>query len=365
MAAKLPDIMALINAGIDPATGKPIRMGSNTSKLKDEIRKLIRIQDEQEAINRFVWYNLPSGLTGQLLERILYYRGQGCLFYWADMDEFFFLPYALDGTIDVYGRFTGVKPIPFNGTTDNGNVDKQLKSILDMQKRIPVYSIEEVMRDPKKYTVKDYCVLLRDYTQQQSENIIPRALLQESVIDAMSEAFPMARTNLIANCGIRGLRVSDEDSSEQVYRTNDKIKKAALSGEVNIPFVSGTEFQEVTGASPGRAQDFLLYMQSLDNFRRSCYGLKSGGVFEKKAHELQSEAMVNQSNTDLIYQDGLTIRQNFCDLVNLIFGLGIWCESSEVATGLDTNMDGKTMDEENVVDEVNVAENVGGEVNEY
>ena len=45
-----------------------------------------------------------------------------------------------------------------------------------------------------------------------------------------------------------------------------------------------------------------------------------------------------------VYQDGLTIRQNFCDIVNAIWGLGIWVETSESVVG-DVNMDGKNVDE--------------------
>ena len=54
-------------------------------------------------------------MDGQLLERILYYRGQGAFFYMESLEKFFFLPFALDGEIDVYGRYTGITPLPFNG----------------------------------------------------------------------------------------------------------------------------------------------------------------------------------------------------------------------------------------------------------
>ena len=162
----------------------------------------------------------------------------------------------------------------------------------------------------------------------------------------MSEAFPMARTNLITNCGVQGLRVPEEDQQKQVAVMNQVIKRSAVNGEPFAPIFGPTDFQQLTGGGTSKVQDFLMYMQSLDNFRRSCYGLKSGGVFEKKAHELQAEAMVNQSNTDLIYNDSLKRRQDFCDLVNLVFGLNVWCEPSETAMGLDMNMNGNTVDQE-------------------
>ena len=45
-----------------------------------------------------------------------------------------------------------------------------------------------------------------------------------------------------------------------------------------------------------------------------------------------------------VYQDGLTIRQNFCDIVNSVWGLGIWCEPAQSAIG-DLDMDGTAVDE--------------------
>lgn len=340
---KLPDYQTMLMMGIDPRTGDPTRMYSE-GKIKEEVRKNIRIMDEQEAVNRFKWFNLPSGIDGQLLERILYYRGQAILFYDDTLEKFFFLPYALSGTIDPYGRFLQVKALPFlGGTTEEKN--GKLKAWTDLIIRKPVYSLEEVFDNPEEYDIKKYCVILKDYTPQEGENIIPRKELQERLIDLMSEAFPMARTNLIANCGVQGLRVPEEDQKKQVEVMNQMIKRSAVNGEPYAPIFGPTDFQQLTGGGTSKVQDFLMYMQSLDNFRRSCYGLKSGGVFEKKAHELQAEAMVNQSNTDLIYNDSLKRRQDFCDMINLIFGLQVWCEPSETAMGIDMNMNGNTVDE--------------------
>lgn len=354
----LPDYKTELMMGFDPKTKLPTRMATE-GQLKEDIRKNIRIMDEQEAINRFKWYNLPDGIDSQLLERIIYYRGQAIFFYDDTLEKFFFLPYALSGTIDPYGRFLQVKALPFlGGTTEEKN--GKLKAWTDLIIRKPIYSFEEVFNNPTKYDVKDYCVILKDYTPQESENIIPRKDLQERIINLMAEAFPMARTNLIANCGVQGLRVSEEDSKKQVEVMSQLIKRSAINGEPYTPVFGPTEFQQLTGGGTSKVQDFLMYMQSLDNFRRSCYGLKSGGVFEKKAHELQAEAMVNQSNTDLIYQDSYDRRKDFCDLVNLVFGLQIWCEPSETATGIDANMDGTTVDDE-TVDETQMFSQGGSE----
>jgi hypothetical protein len=67
----------------------------------------------------------------------------------------------------------------------------------------------------------------------------------------------------------------------------------------------------------------MLAMQSLENFRLSTYGIDSSGVYEKKAHTLESEQDMNKSPAELISNDGLALRQRFCDLAKAIWGLDI------------------------------------------
>ena len=140
---KLPamyDLDSYIAAGINPQTGLPIKAGDNSISCitKSDIKKQLRILDEQDAVNRFTWYNLPSGLNSRLMERILYYKGQAMFF--KINDTFYFLPYALDGTIDVYGRFTEVTPLPFNGTT-KGKDGKELPWIPGLKRKV-AYEVE-------------------------------------------------------------------------------------------------------------------------------------------------------------------------------------------------------------------------------
>ena len=95
------------------------------SPMKAYLQKVLRVNDQQIAINKYKWFNLPPEIDPQLLERILYYRGQGMLFFIPEIGKFYFLPYALDGTIDVYGRFTSVKPLPFIGKDNTDDEDNK------------------------------------------------------------------------------------------------------------------------------------------------------------------------------------------------------------------------------------------------
>lgn len=339
--ATLPDLKTFIQAGINPKTGLPYKVGSIDTGFKANNKKLLRIVDEQDAINRFTWFNLPNGLDSQLIERILYYRGQGMFFYMEENDEFYFLPYALDGTIDVYGRFVSTTPLPFNGTATNGKEKPWITGL----KRKCEYSM---VLDPAKIYDKiiNSCVLLHDYTPQQSQTIISRQVLNDPLLDVMSDMIPFLRTALLNSTGIVGMRVNGEDEASNVEAASRSIDNAALTGSKYVPIVGNIEFQEMTGGTVGKSEEFLLAMQSLDNYRLGLYGLENGGLFQKKQQMLQAEQAMNGGQVSLVMQDGLENRQRFCDIVNSIWGLGIWCEISETASGFDMNSDGDIQDNE-------------------
>ena len=349
--ACLPDLQTAFAAGIDPRTGLPLKLGGFSGRLTDlanEMKKNFRIKDEQLAVNRYTWYNLPNDLTGQMIERILYYKGQAILFYMAANNKFYFLPYALNGNIDVYGRYLAVSPIPYaGGTVDHDGKERPwIQGLI----RYPVYDLESLFDENGKLKrpTEDCCVILRDYTQQLGEMSIPRQILNDPLLEAMSEAIPMARTNLISNSGIKGMRVPDADSATQVILASQSITNAALTGTPWIPIKSSVEFQDLTDGSIMKTDEYMMYLQSLDNLRLSLYGVESGGVFEKKGTILQSEYDINSGINNVVYQDGLTLRQHFCDIVNFLFadklnGQLIWCEASESIKG-DTNGDGFMMD---------------------
>ena len=366
--ARLPQLDVLLQAGIDPKTGLPIKMaGGDKKHLKEDIKKFLRLIDEQDAVNRYVWYNLPANITSQELERMLYYKGQLCFFYDKDLEEFYFMPYALDGTIDFYGRYNTIHPVPMTSGTDD-KASKAQAQYLANKKLKCVYGIKL----PEELTKEDLfnsCVLLHDYTKQLSQNIIPRVSINDPILDVMANCVPYMNTSLLLATGIEGIRVNDADQAEDVMIANRSMENAALTGEPYVPITGNVEFQELNNGQVARSEEYMLAMQSLDNLRLSGYGLENGGLFEKKAHELQSEANINGGPVGLVMQDGSSIRQNFCNIVNSIWGLGIWCEPSENVSGADINGDGLIYDrnengESTGVDNSNNMESNGGNENE-
>ena len=336
----LPNIQEIMAAGINPKTGLPYKFGGSPKTLKEDVKKFLRLIDEQDAVNRYVWYNLPADLTSQELERMIYYKGQLCFFYYPELEKFYFTPYALDGTIDFYGRFNRVHPVPMSsGVEEEKSPEyKALAGVLSEVKLDVVYGMVDIEEDNRDFM--NCCVLLHDYTKQLSQIILPRCTVNEPILNVMAECIPFMRTNLLLSTGVKGVRVSDADQAESVNDGSRALENAAIVGDPYVPIIGGIDFQELTDGMVGKSEEFMLAMSSLDNLRLSGYGIDNGGLFEKKAHILQSEADVNGGPVGLVLQDGLQIRQNFCNIVNSIWDLGIWCEVNENISGIDEDMDG-------------------------
>ena len=210
-------------------------------------------------------------------------------------------------------------------------------------------------------TMVGSAVLLHDYTKQLGEQIIPRANLNDPLLDVMAECIPFMRTSLLASTGVKGVRVNDADQAESVKDGNRGLEHGALTGEPLVPIIGNIEFQELTNGTTAKSEEYMLAMQSLDNFRLSLYGIDNGGLFEKKAHELQSEADINGGPVGLVLQDGLAIRQHFCNIVNSIWGIGMWCEPAQNVMGVDNVGDGSIHEDNSDGAKTGVDNNQGGE----
>lgn len=345
MTAILPDAQTAMAAGL-----KTVKKGKNyvyepygsmktpgcTCDLKMEIKKNLRVLDEQNAIHRYEWNMLPDGLTSELVERMLYYKGQLCFFFMSSSEQFFMLPFANAGQPDVYGRFLKYTPLIFDGTAQGGQKNPGKAFITGFTKNA-ITSVPLLPEDIKK-AFFDGAVVCRDYTQQMPETIIPRAVLMDGILDMMAECFPMARTALIANSGVRGMRVEADDAADEVKDAADSMFDAAMRGIPYIPILGQTEFQELNQSGALSVEDYLLDMQALDNFRLSLYGLSSGGLFQKKSHMLEGEQEMNENRAKSALLDGLKQRQQFCDIVNSIWPLGLSVNISEAAMSMQSQM---------------------------
>lgn len=349
----LPDIELMKLAGIDPKSGLPTRLVKKSQQdlgLKENSRRLFRIVDEQRAVNRYVWYNLPAGLSSQELERLLYYRYSLCFFYFKELDSFYFMPYALDGGLDFYQRYVRVHPVPMCAGQKEEMKKPEYKQQAAILNDIKLNVIRDVIVDAKEITedlLTKSTVILRDYTNQLSQLGEPRWSLNDHLLDIEADCLPFLRTNLLIGTGIQGLRVPDADSSSEVEAFSRQLYNSALNGNPYTAITAKVELQEIQPTSTLKASEYFLALQSLDNILLSTYGIENSGIYEKKAHILESENQVNATNVSLILQDGLSQRQNFCNIVNSIWDLGIWCEVNETLLGYDVDQDGVSYEESN------------------
>lgn len=352
---RLPDIETLRAMGFDPKAVDRLcgYLGAtNSIDRVSDIKKLLRKNDRQQFTRRYVWENLPNDLTGEYIERVLYYKYSGIFFYIPELNTFNFLPYVGTG-LDEKGRYTRCKPLPFNGKSEK-DADNEKQVYIPGLEFTPIYDITKT--DPRIET--DYagnqnlvnpmlngCVILNSYGRGIAQREIPEQALIDPILDMMAEAMPMARTKLIASAGTTGMRVGNEDEQANVEAANMSIERAALNGKRFIPVVGTTEFQEFANDSGEDVEIFMRYMTELDNLRLQSYGLKNNGLFEKEAYVNNTMAQNSQVNVGQIYEDGLKLRQDFCDFVNANWGLGIFCNASETITNSDTNMDGEILDD--------------------
>lgn len=337
-------------AGIDPVTGAPTRMVNAVDLLRN-MKHVMRLIDEQDAVNRYKWFNLPCNISSEELERLLYYKGQLCFFYFKELDEFYFMPFALDGSIDFYGRYNTIHPVPMSSGTE-GTKEEQAKRQKIYAKQLALLSTLRLnvvkaiksLDELKEEDLYNSTVILWDYSRQLGQNITPRADVNDALLETIAEIPCFLRTALIASTGIKAMRVADADAKDEVTKASNDVLRCALTGKLATPITSAIEIQELFEGPVGKSQEYLLAMQALENFRLSTYGLDNGGLFEKKAHKLEDEQQMNSSNVGLVYEDGLAIRQNFCNIVNSIWGTSIWCMPSESVTGSDIDGDGYDFD---------------------
>lgn len=318
--------------------------------LFDKTFQQLQMMDRQTAVNRYVYHNLPDGITGQYIERMLYLRYRLCFFWMEDADDplgkLYCLPYSPIGSPDVYGRTKQVTPLPVS------NSDSEKPWIVGLTRDV-IRDIPRTIPDIKD--LEKYTVIIQDYSPFfMSEEGTPRQAMNKELLGFMSEILPYTRTKLISSTGVKGLKVKSDAESSAVRNASKTVQYSALSGDQYVPIQQTLDIEDLGVSGGGNINDFLLAFQTLDNYRLSTYGLKQGGIFDKSQYVNNIQAAVQQSNVGLIYQDGLTIRQHAVNLINAMFGPVImaktgglcWVEPSETVTGVDQNFNGIIADTE-------------------
>lgn len=159
----------------------------------------------------------------------------------------------------------GITPLPFNGTQGGSKKDAEQPWVqgLRFEPRYEMMTPDEIMEldlREAQNLLDNSCVLLHDYCPQVSQTNIARQVLNDPLLDVMSEMIPFMRTSLLNSTGIMGIRVGNEDERAQVESASSAINQASLDGRKYVGIMGSIDFQELTGGNVAKAEDFMLAM---------------------------------------------------------------------------------------------------------
>lgn len=287
------------------ANYNPVGVAIPADKLK--LQALLAHKHFIEFAERIEWGNLPPELKQDLIERVLYFRSKGALFKGVD-DKFLFLPFTLSGNIDVYGRYIEIIPTLFTG--DNS-------SIIHYNSAQPLKVV---------YNAGDEgdAVILTDSTLEISQDLTPPAVLISPILEQMVEILVLVNIDLINSAKVWTIVAEDEAQKRAIEMEFEGLDAKILNGKRVIVVTSKQTLQELSGEKNSKDSNryFQVY-QSFDNLRKDILGISNAGTFMKNSIQTDSEVAQNQNQGTMIMQNALRQRQEFCDIVNKLWGLNI------------------------------------------
>lgn len=329
----------------------------------DSLFAIMREQNMVETLERYMWTNVPFGLTQDLIERLLFFRGKGVFYFNDKVDKFQFLPFTLNGNIDEYGRYMKCNTLPFTGMDEvpkNGKA-KKLQPVVYEDLEI-VYDIpynEEMVKNARKR--KTVGIVLNDNSLAISQQPIIRSNYVRPVLHMMATLMQIINTAMYGNADHNLIQVQNESELESINHQINAINFDILKGRRFTPVVGELPITPIKTSNTANLEGLFGTFNSLTNFLKSITGVANAGVFDKKAHLLQEEQRLNGSNSDDIYYNGLRLRQEFCIMVQAYYGYPVWCESKRGMSEAQSEnmMTGETTDPDNT----QYNDNQGGNAN--
>lgn len=334
------DTNALLEAGL-PQSKKMMKYGNaidqngnavtpnllNKNLSYDSLFNIMREQNKIETIERYMWVNVPFGLTADIIERLLFYRGKGVFYFNDEVGKFQFLPFALNGVIDEYGRYTKCNTLPFTGVDTDEKKKKKSQSLVyeDLELVYDLPYDEETFK--KINQQKTFGIVLNDSSLSISQQPIIRYNYVKPVLHMMATLMQIINTAMFGNADHNLLQIENEGELDSVKTQIEAINQDILRGNRFTPIVGKLPIIPLKTTNSADLEGLFNTFNSLNNFLKSITGVANAGVFDKKAHLLQDEQKLNGSNADDIYYNGLRLRQEFCLMVQAYYQYPIWCES--------------------------------------
>lgn len=293
------------------------------------IFSILRHQNMIETYERYMWTNVPYGLTQDLIERVLFFRGKGIFYFNDKVEKFQFLPFALNGNIDEYGRFLMCNTLPFTGMDEKpkkGNKSKLVPAVyenLEIVYDLP-YNKEMLKSIRKKKIVG---IILNDNSLSISQQPIIRSNFVQPVLRLLATLMQIINTAMYGAADHSLIKVQNESELESLNQQINAINRDILNGRRFTGVVGELPIEPLKTSNTADLEGLFNTFNSITNFLKSITGIANSGVFDKKAHLLQEEQRLNGSNSDDVYYNGLRLRQEFCLMVQAYYGYPVWCES--------------------------------------
>lgn len=324
----------------------PVAKRQSTDKAL--IRTALNHKHMVETIERFEWLNLPEEIPSDLIERVLFFRFKGCLFYEPTIERFFFLPFALKGedkkTIDSYGRYLSITPVLFTGQWKSAGdgkaskdidfiTDKGFDVVYDLPKDSEVIEADYVDEenpdsDIKKIStgIKDKerkAVILNDSSLQISQDFTPQAQLSAPFNEQLTDIIVLVNMDLINSAKVFYIIAKDEAMKEAIEQEFSNLDESILDGQRHFVATSMLDFKELSGQSAKDSARYFQSYQSIDNLRKDLIGIDNGGTFLKQEHATEMETETNSNSGSAVLKNALRQRKDFCAIVNKVWGLNI------------------------------------------
>ena len=330
------------------------------SNDKSLIRSALDHKHMVETIERFEWLNLPDEIPSDLIERILFFRFKGCMFYEKTIERYFFLPFALKGedrmTIDSYGRYLSVTPILFTGQWQSAGdgekskdmdfiTDKAFAVVYDLPQDSEVITADFVDEKNDEADIEKIstgiegkelkAVVLNDSSLQISQDFTPQSQLSGPFNEQLTDIIVLVNLDLINSAKVFYIIAKDEAMKEAIEAEFSDLDESILSGQRHFVATSMLEFKELSGQSAKDSARYFQSYQSIDNLRKDLIGIDNGGTFLKQEHATEMETQTNSNSSvsgSAVLKNALRQRKDFCAIVNKVWGLNIdveLCESEQ------------------------------------
>lgn len=266
--------------------------------------------DMNQCISRYVWENLPNGLTSWNLERMIYFRGTLVGFKYGGKG--YILPYVISGKINPYGFPTHIRPITYNGQAvdDSPNYFFKKKGFA-----LPV--------DGSGNATDNYsAVLLYDAIPTSASGTSPsRFALNQIIIRDIADTLARVNINIVVSNKKILLQIKDAKQREVVQ---EELKIAFGSDCPFAILTSELDINAIQNSNDFEADDLFNTIKNYDAIRCFMNGIASKGFgSEKKERISTGELAGGEEEKELILDLGLDLRKLFCEQCNKKFGWNI------------------------------------------